>query len=67
MDVGRPKKVLESKGGTPRQHNYRTKYEQSSLEKALEALKQNKDMTVRDAAEEFSVPKSTLHDRLKVC
>lgn len=41
----------------------RCKYDKTNLEKALAAVKTNQ-MSIRAAAKEFSVPKSTLSDRL---
>lgn len=47
------------------QHNQRDKYKdwtESRIAKALEAVN-SQGLTIRRAAEEFDIPKSTLHDR----
>ncbi len=60
---GRPKKAKERRG-TARKNNYRSRYLLESLQQAVEAVKQKK-MSVREAAHEFKVPKSTISDRIQ--
>jgi transposase-like protein len=60
---GRPKKVKEKKG-TARKGNYRTRYEQENMARAIEQVKK-KRMSIREAAKEYEVPRATLHDRVK--
>ena len=57
---GRPRK--KARKGTERKLNYRSRYSQDKLERALHDV-QNKKMSVREAAVHYKVPKSTLHDR----
>lgn len=59
---GRPKKVKE-RCGTSRKGNYRHRYLQETLDKAIEAVKE-KRMSLREAALHFKVPRTTLNDRV---
>ena len=60
---GRPKK-MKKKQGTARKGNYRTTYNREDMAKAVAQVKKNK-MSIREAALEFGVKKSTLHDIVK--
>jgi transposase-like protein len=51
------------KVGRARKGNYRKKYTQAMLQEALEAITEQ-GMTVREAAKEFGVSKTTMLDRL---
>jgi transposase-like protein len=59
---GRPKKA-KSKHGTSRKDNYRTKYTEAMFLEAMECIKE-KRMSVREAAKQYGVPKTTLLDRI---
>ena len=58
---GRPKVPGKMKGWS-RVGNYRHKYTQDVLEKALKAVA-DKRMTLNEAAIHYGVPKTTMHDR----
>ena len=49
--------------GTRRKGNYRSKYTQDDFNKAMESIQDGR-MSVRKAAEEFNVPRTTLMDRI---
>ena len=59
--AGRPKKKKERKG-SKRLGNYRTKYSKDDFKKAMQAAEDDR-MSLREIAEEYGVPKSTLIDR----
>ena len=63
---GRPKNIENAgkvvKKGTRRKGNYRSKYTQEDFKLAVESIQDG--MSVRKAAEEFNVPRTTLMDRL---
>ena len=63
---GRPKNIRNVgkvvKKGTRRKGNYRSKYTQEDFKLAVESIQDG--MSVRKAAEEFNVPRTTLMDRL---
>jgi hypothetical protein len=61
---GRLKKAKDkSKKGYSRVVNYRSKYTQAIFEEAFQAVK-DKTMSLREAAQHYGVPKTTLIDRL---
>ena len=60
---GRPIKAKERKGSS-RKTNYRSKYSQESLDKAIEDFQSGK-FSLRSAAKEYGVPKTTLENRVK--
>ena len=60
---GRPKTITPKKAGSSRIGNYRSRYEDDSLQLAISAVK-NKEMMLSQAAKHFAVPKTTLYDRL---
>lgn len=61
---GRPRKMkTKSKAGLSRKGNYRTKYRQEDMERAINAVKE-KRMGAREAAKHYEVPRTTLQDRL---
>ncbi len=49
--------------GRVRLHNYRTKYSQDAIDKAIQAVKSG--MSVKVAAARYQVPRTTLGDRAK--
>lgn len=60
--AGRPKLVKKKElKGAARKNNYRCRYSQEAMKAAVKAVKEKK-MGVRQAAKEYSVPKSTLSD-----
>jgi len=58
---GRPKR--KEKKGTTRKGNYKSKYDENLREEALKAVKTGQ-LSARDAAKKFGVPRSTLGDHL---
>ena len=58
---GRPKK---KRVNFSRKGNYRSKYTEEDMRKALKAVK-NKRMSLGEASKEYGVPKVTIHDRLR--
>jgi hypothetical protein len=61
---GRPAKVKKREvRGSSRKGNYRTKYTEAMLEEAMEAVTAHR-MSLREAAKEYGVPKTTMIDRL---
>ena len=56
---GRPKKKIRK--GTARKNNYRTSYNSEDMARAVAQVKKQK-MSVREAALEYGVKRSTLHD-----
>lgn len=54
-----PRKYLRKIGGRPYQN-----YTVESLNKALNAILKTK-ISIREASEQYQVPKSTIHDHLK--
>ena len=59
---GKPKKT--KKINYSRKGNYRSKYTEEDMKKALKAVN-NKRMSLGEAAKEYGVPKVTIHDRLR--
>lgn len=59
---GRPKK---KRLGTSRKGNYRHRYRQEDLLRAISAVVEDK-MSFRSAAKEFGVPNTTLRDRIQM-
>lgn len=60
---GRPKKATIRKG-VPKKDNYRSKYALRVLDIAVNAVREKK-MSIREAAKEYKVPRSTICDRIR--
>ena len=60
---GRPKKEAK-KDGFSRKGNYRSSYTQEKIDLAVEEVRSHA-MSLGEAAKEFGVPKTTIHDRLR--
>lgn len=61
---GRPKKVILKKKGSARKGNYRNGWNEEAMNKAIRQVQSHK-MSVREAALEYGVKKSTLQDRVR--
>jgi transposase-like protein len=62
--LGRPVKAKKKvTTGTARKGNYRSRYTPAMLQEALQAVTEHR-MSLREAAKEYGVPKTTMIDRL---
>lgn len=61
---GRPKKASSIDKSRIRKGNYRTRYDQEMLKRAVQEVV-DKTMSFGEAAKHYGVPKTTIHDRVK--
>ncbi len=61
---GRPRKVTNIDKSRIRKGNYRTRYDQEMLRRAVQEVV-DKNMSFGEAANHYGVPKTTIHDRVK--